>query len=211
MKLCLDRLEFLHMVTTSEARKLRSRGLIPPSAEDEIVDELVFEVVVRLSKFDESRGSWEAYVNVVVRSKLVSIVRRLRAAKRDFMRDRSLGDRDLIDHDTRDGGWQRAVDLRLDIEWVLLSFDERERALAMDLVRKPLAALSEETGIPRRTLRDHKDRLRDAFAARGLSEYVNPPASAPRDCVDVGGASASRGEAGVTDIDGDGRPEGGDE
>jgi DNA-directed RNA polymerase specialized sigma24 family protein len=208
MQLCLDRLDFLRRITTAETRKLRVRGMIPRSAEDDIVDELVFEVIVRLGKFDESRGSWEAFVTVVVRSKLASILRRLRAAKRDFRRERSMGDQDVVDPCSCGMCWQYAVDLRLDLEEALLSLDDQDRAFAADLSRKPIAELARESGVARSTLRGRRDRLGERLGSLGLDIYCEPAASSPTDGVVHEGADVSRGETGMAIISGEEQPEG---
>ncbi len=165
--------EFTRMVIASEIRTLRERGSIRPSDEEDLASEIMVEFITAWPSFNPDRAPVEAFVNQVVQTRLVSVLRKRRALKRRG-RTVSLGaSAELKVDSARDGGGQiEQSHMRMDIHDVLEKLTTEQRARCDELMRQAVTPAARELGMPRSTLRDAIDKIREVFRDEGLEDYL---------------------------------------
>jgi len=166
-------LSFANLVIRAEVKKLRARGVVRRDDAEDFASELMVQLLAVWDQYDQARATREAFINQVVNTRLVSILRDRRAQKRDA-RVEPLDGRD-VGRDARVGDSAdplRIVDLKIDLKAALERLRPQDRELCEWLERDALKPVSDETGIPRRTLRDWRQRIRDVFRDAGLDEYL---------------------------------------
>jgi len=135
--------------------------------------ELLARVFAKWGRYDPARGTIEAFVNVVIESELMSLLRQKNAQKRRARLVRLKDDHDFIsDRGTSAAASREAADLRQDLIRVLQDLTPRQRAIADGLRQETPAGVSRRLGIPRRTVRDEIGRIRTVFRDRGLETYL---------------------------------------
>lgn len=173
MQMSPEHYAFVTIVIRTEIKKLRARGVIRRDDAEDIASELMAQLLGVWAQYDPARGSREAFINQVVSTRLVSILRDRRAAKRRAFVE-PLADRETA-QDGRVGerpdALRRAC-LRMDLKAVIERLRPEDRELCEWLQRDALKPVAEEKGIPRRTLRDRAARIRNAFRDAGLDQYL---------------------------------------
>ncbi len=170
----MDRImiEFAWKVIHSEVAQYRQRGVIRVSDEEDVASAVMVHLVEVWGRYDPSRGPVEAYINQVVSTRLVSVLRERRSRKRHG-RSCSLGCRgeEPADPAWSHDRWRRLIDLRIDLESVRRRLTAKQRSVCDQLLRDLLTHAAKEMGIPRRTLRDNVAKIRAIFRDAGLEEY----------------------------------------
>lgn len=121
------------------------------------------EVLVKLTRFDPSRGSVLTFVERLVRNKMRSI-RRLRRRDRWQLDDDVLSNPDSA---AMVRGYSDQ-DCRLDVSRLLANLPPSDQGFCLLLMKDPLAEASRLAGIARSTAYTTVARLRDAFQQAGL-------------------------------------------
>ncbi len=170
----MDRItiEFAWKVINSEVARYRQRGCIRRTHEEDVASAVMVQLVEACNQYDPSRGPVEAFINQVVSTRLVSVLRERRSRKRGG-RSRSLG---ALGEEPGDPAWshdrwRRLIDLRVDLESVRRRLCPKQRAICDQLMRDLVAHAAKEMGVPRRTLRDGVVKIRRIFRDAGLEEY----------------------------------------
>lgn len=173
MQMSPEHYAFVTIVIRTEIKKRRARGVIRRDDAEDIASELMAQLLGVWEQYDPARGSREAFINQVVSTRLVSILRDRHAAKRRAFVE-PLADRETA-QDGRVGerpdALRRAC-LRMDLKAVIERLRPEDRELCEWLQRDALKPVAEEKGIPRRTLRDRAARIRNAFRDARLDEYL---------------------------------------
>jgi hypothetical protein len=165
-------LHFATIVVHTEARRLWLCGALLESEQEDFASELMSRLLGSWDLYDPARGPREAFINSVVASQSVSLLR-LRYAKKRGGRAYRV-QRDHLDANDGQADGDRSfhvVELRIDLEGAFRKLTRRQREIAFRLGRSSAAAAARELGIPRRTLRDECERIRQAFRDAGLGRY----------------------------------------
>lgn len=172
MKIDPKHLAFANIVIRTEVKKLRERGVIRRADAEDIASELVAQLLEVWDRFDPERGTREAFINQVVSTRIVSILRERRAQKRRGITEAidAGGDR-LIDRTWSGDGWRHRIELRVDLEVAFNKLNSRQRAICDQLLREALSPAAKQMGVPRSTLRDAVAKIREIFRDAGLEEY----------------------------------------
>ena len=165
-------IDFASMVITSEVRTLRVRGVIRRSEEEDISGTLMLELLDAWEGFDPNRASAEAFVNQVVNTRLISILRKRSAQKRSAtVVSIEASDERIVDRSWSGEGWRRQIDIKNDLNAAMKKLTPRQREICDLLLREAVTPASRELGIPRSTLRDAVSKIREVFRDAGLEEY----------------------------------------
>lgn len=160
---------------------------------EDIKQELIVHLLERLPRFDPAKASYNTFVARVVERKISNLLRDRQAEMRDHRREvcslneeidtgeeepkQRLATLDQDEQDIRTGKYRRPAaergDLRLDVQQVLADLPPDLRRAAQLLQSLPVAQVAREMGVPHATFYDrHLKRLREAFAAKGLADYL---------------------------------------
>lgn len=165
-------LSFAQIVIRAEVKKLRARGVIRRDDQDDIASELMVQLLGVWERYDPARGSREAFINQVVNTRLVSLLRERRAQKRRGTTE-PVKDRDrLVDRQWFGDEWLRRLELRIDLGVALSKLNPRQRAICDQLLREAITPAAKQMGVPRTTLRDAAARIREIFRDAGLEDYL---------------------------------------
>ncbi|HMN39461.1 MAG TPA: sigma factor [Phycisphaerales bacterium] len=173
MKIDPKHLAFANIVIRTEVKKLRERGVIRRADAEDIASELMAQLLEVWDRFAPERGSREAFINQVVSTRLLSLLRERRAQKRrGTPRPLDADDDTAIDYSWSGDGWRRQIDLRVDLEVAFTKLTARQRALCEQMLREALTPAAKELGVPRSTLRYVALKVRQIFRDAGLEEYL---------------------------------------
>lgn len=173
MKIDPKHLAFANVVIRTEVKKLRERGVIRRADAEDIASELMAQLLEVWERFDPERGSREAFVNQVVSTRLVSLLReRLAQKRRGTTEPINASDDRLIDRSWSGDGWRHRIDLRVDLEIAFGMLTVKQRAICDQLLREALSPAAKQMGIARSTLRDAVVKIREVFRDAGLEEYL---------------------------------------
>ena len=168
------------------------RQLTQTSASDaeDVQQDLGLEIWRRAPRYDPDRGSFEAYANVVARSRAKNLSAARYAKKRDCRRDTSClneasaheSSAQKVDHVSDDvyrngfgGEHQAACDrqgLAIDLRRALSKLPHRLRSVAEALAMHTKADAARQLGIARSTLYRLIAEIRTQFEADGLGAYL---------------------------------------
>lgn len=164
---------FAKTVINAELKKLSDRGIIRLSESEDIASSLLAAVVAAWPNFDPDRAPAEAFINQIVNTRLVSILRKRSARKRRAGTEPISQNEDrLVDPRWSDGAWRDQIDLRLDMQIVIGKLTPRQREICDQLMREAITPAARQMGVPRTTLRDAAAKIRDIFRDAGLEEYL---------------------------------------
>lgn len=173
MKIDPKHLAFANVVIRTEVKKLRERGIIRRADAEDIASELMAQLLEVWDRFDPERGSREAFINQVVSTRLLSLLRERRAQKRrGTPRPLDAADDIVIDRSWSGDAWRRKIDLRVDLEIAFSKLNARQRSLCEQMLREALTPAAKELGVPRSTLRYVALKVRQIFRDAGLEEYL---------------------------------------
>lgn len=173
MKIDPKHLAFANLVIRTETTKLRDRGVIRRDDREEIASELMIQLLEVWDRFDPQRGTREAFINQVVNTRLVSILRERHSRKRRAKTEPINPSDERLDDRTWFGdGWLRQIDLRVDLSIAFSKLTPTQRAICDQLLREALSPAAKEMGVPRSTLRYAVAKIRQIFRDAGLEEYL---------------------------------------
>lgn len=141
------------------AKILPSQRGIAPDRED-LKQEAVIRVWQALTKFDPSRASLPTFVEMVVRTRLATMLR----ASRFRPRQEALNERFAAEERE-----PRQLDLRIDIARVVAGVSQFDRAVALSLADASAVETSRCLGVSRAATYRAIGRLRSAFSSAGLA------------------------------------------
>lgn len=166
-------LQFASMVIASQVKNLRRSGAIRRNEAENFAADLMARLLAVWETYDPARAPREAFINVVVSTQAVSLLRERNAQKRrgeprslDAIADL------LVDDTAADGKWQHVINLRIDLAGVVPLLTPLQRQLVDQLQRDSLAPIAQQMGIPRSTLRKQCDLIREVFRDAGLEQYL---------------------------------------
>ena len=160
---------------------------------DDIKQDLILDLLERLPKFDPVKATHNTFVARLVERKISNLLRDRQAEMRDHRREVcslneeiDTGEDEPVqrlttisqdDQDMRTGKYRRPAEerahLHLDLEAVLADLPPDLRRAAELLQVYPIAQVAREMGVPHCTFyENHLTRLREAFAAKGLGDYL---------------------------------------
>jgi len=173
MKIDPKHLAFANLVTRTETKKLRDRGVIRHNDREDIASEVLTQLIEVWEQFDPQRGTREAFINQVVNTRLVSVLRERHSQKRRAKTEPiCTSDVRLADRTRFGDGWLRQIDLRVDLNIAFSKLTPKQRAICDHLLREALSPAAKEMGVPRSTLRDAVVKIREVFRDAGLEEYL---------------------------------------
>jgi DNA-directed RNA polymerase specialized sigma24 family protein len=164
-------LHFALIVVAAEARRLSICGMLDESDREDCASELMSRLLGSWHLYDHTRGPREAFINAVVTTQSVSLLRLRLAKKRG-------GGVYRVDVDPEEASDKRSApvdraqhvaDLRMDFERVEPRLTQQQRVIASWLGRDKPTVVARILGMPRRTLRDELDRTRRVFCDAGLT------------------------------------------
>ena len=163
---------FAKKVISAELKKLCERGIIRLSESEDIAGSLLAAVVAAWPTFDPDRAPAEAFINQIVNTRLVSVLRKRSARKRRAGTEPiSQCDDRLVDPRWSDGAWCHRIDLRLDMQIAIDKLTPGQQEICDRLMREAITPAAREMGVPRSTLRDAVAKIREVFRDAGLEEY----------------------------------------
>jgi len=171
-----------------KARRLVGRAGLGLQDLDDLQQEIAVHLLERLELFDPARGSYAAFVRMVVGQAAIGILR-FRLAQRRHARVVSLN----AEVEGAEGPTQRAhlvgtreqharlgidppsdqeqANLAADVRRVLEALPAEERELAERLLRRTVTEVCREMGVARSTLADRVRSLRQPFERAGLRTF----------------------------------------
>jgi len=176
-----------------KARKLVGTAGFREDDVEDIKQDLIVDLLERLPKLDPAVAKYETFVTRVVERKLCNMIRDRTTEVRDFRREQCSLNEDIDvgedeprqrvvtisqdDVDLRTGKHSRPEeerrDLQLDLAEAIASLPVELRKAAEMLMAMPITDVARELGVPRSTFYDnHLARIRQAFEAHGLGDYV---------------------------------------
>ncbi|QYK49189.1 MAG: sigma-70 family RNA polymerase sigma factor [Phycisphaeraceae bacterium] len=166
-------LQFANMVIARRIQALRSSGSLPNGEVEDFAAELMLHLLSVWDDFDHTRGTREAYINTVVTTRSVSLLRKRKAKKRGSAQPAADVDPgECADHQTDGEAAERLSDLKADLEVVMERLSPMQRRLVNRLMRDAVKPVADALGMPRSTLRGHCRRMRDIFKDAGLEGYL---------------------------------------
>ena len=173
MTLRTNHIQFARVAIHARLRPLRLTGVITRDEQSLLGDELMAQLVAAWRRFDPARAVAEAFINQVVDTRLVSLLRARGAAKRsgstvplDQVAEGALCEPQRARHETN------PAELRMDLAEAMELLTPREREIVEELMRESLAPAARNLGVPRRTLRDQVEQIRVVFRDAGLEAYL---------------------------------------
>ncbi len=157
----------------------------------QLEQELIARLLQGLRAFDPKQAHLNAFVTTVVERSVATIVRDQCAEKRDHRRISSLNAPVWLDDgsrtelgDTLDLGAiearngretksdQEQIELASDVTSCLEGLSPELRQLAESLKHKNVSQISRETGVPRTTLRERVEEIRQYFETAGMRDHL---------------------------------------
>ncbi len=153
----------------------------PRESFDDLQQEMLLDLVQRLLRFNPGRSPRNAFITMVVRNKVASILREREMPSRQHVRNetslnsplkRDGRHAELGDTLCKLGPSEERPDMALDLERVLSVLPDNLRRLWDYMLQGlTLTEISRKTGIPRPTLHDRRGKLRRHFEQAGLDAY----------------------------------------
>ena len=182
-------LELVH----HKARQLVGKAGYTQDDVDDIKQDLIVDLLERLSQFDPTKATYNTFVARLVERKISKLLRDRQAERRNHRREvcslneeidagevepvQRLTTISQDDQDVRTGKYARPAEerahLQLDMESVLDGLTPELRQVAEMLQTKSVSQVARELGIPRRTFREkHLTQLREVFTAKDMDDYL---------------------------------------
>lgn len=173
MKIDPKHISFAELVIRTQVKWLRERGVIRRSEAEDFASDLMAQLLEAWNGFDPERGTREAFINQVVSTRILSLLRDRRAQKRrgnPLPLDADGGS--VADPACAGDTWIRTIDLRVDLESARSKLTPKQRAVCDQLLRDVVSPAAKEMGVPRSTLRYAVTKIRQIFRDAGLEEYL---------------------------------------
>lgn len=164
---------FAKLVVAVEIKKYMLMGAVPRCECEDLASDVMTELVKEWPRLNAARGSVEAFINRVVQTRLVSILRCRCAIKRGGgSRHSESLPHDLVDRAGAHRDWTDLIDMRIDLEEARGTLTPEQQSLCDELRHDTVSRVAQLMGTPRRTLRDAVSRIRNSVRDRGLEEYL---------------------------------------
>lgn len=183
--------EYAARTVRCTARWMVGRGGFTREDVEDLEQELMTDLLQRLTRFDPARAGRQTFIARVVENHAAKLLAARNTTRRAWTRDavplddepeRNGGDRDrrcraplADDADRRAGATARRnpfeqVDLRVDVEVVVAGLPPALRAIGERLRTESLSDVARSLGVPRTTLYHHVALLRRRFTDAGYGE-----------------------------------------
>lgn len=183
--------EYAVKVIQHKAKHLIGTAGFTESDSQDLEQEMMIDVITRISKFDETKGTHKTFVARIIERKISKLIRHRTTEMRDYRCEEcSLNERvddgdgmtvergDLISQNDADHLWGRCrrtgveeLDFSHDLEVTLSALPEHLQKLCECLKTRTISEAAREIGMPRTTLNDHLKKLRAIFEDAGLKHY----------------------------------------
>ena len=160
---------------------------------EDLEQELIFDLLLRLPQYDSKRARLNTFIARVIDHKVATMIEAQKAGIRDYrLCSRSLNDPlenedgesierlELFDAEKyrlRTGKRSRpaveGLDLTIDVRRAMEKLPADLRELRQLLMTRTIAQVSREMGIPRSTVYDMIKRIRQVFDEAGLGDYFD--------------------------------------
>jgi DNA-directed RNA polymerase specialized sigma24 family protein len=131
--------------------------------------DLMAEILVRWPGYRAARGRPEAFIETVVRTAALKMIRHRRAKRR-------AGSFTVVGGDVPDRAYcdraDRCSDLQMDVESAVSRLPPDDQDLCSRLSSAGVAEVARDLGVPYSTLVDRIGRVRALFAREGLDHYI---------------------------------------
>ena len=158
---------------------------------EDIEQELMMDLLSRLPDYDPALAERNTFISRIVNRRIATLIEKRSAWRRDYR----LNEYSLNDDRMTDNGAERQEqisedeyrmrigsqgpssgdlhDLIIDVNQVLESLSPALRDLCERLKTQTVAEISRDTGIPRSTIYESIQKLRDLFKSAGMKKYLN--------------------------------------
>jgi len=182
--------DYAEKLIRRKARRLVGVAGLTVSDVPDLEQDMKVDLLKRLSKYDAKRAPRNAFITRLVNNCIATIIEARNAKARDYHRHCSLNNKVAASQDEdvemaellgtqADGRFHRAarspesrVGLKLDLERAVADLPPDLQVLWQCFMTQSLTEISKDTGIPRGTLYEKRERLRRHFADRKLDEYL---------------------------------------
>ena len=175
-----------------KARQLVGQAGFTASDREDLEQELIFDLLRRLPKYDPKRAQRNTFIARVVEHRVATLIEAQKAGIRDYRRCRySLNDCfededgrsvervetfDQDDYLLRTGAQSRPSEelstLTIDVAAVLEELPRELHNLCRRLQAETVTEISRDTGVPRGTIYESIKKLRRIFEDAGLKDYL---------------------------------------
>lgn len=191
---CKEIDEYAVRIIKFKSRQLVGRVGFTAYDREDLEQEMMLDLLQRLSKYDPERAQRNTFIARVVDHKVATIIEARTAGVRDYRRRCSLDDcfeyseyednfcierMEIIDQDDylmRTGKVSRPPselrDLSLDVRQAIEKLPPELRELCRRLDTDTVTEISRDTGIPRGTIYESIKKLRAIFEDAGLRDYL---------------------------------------
>lgn len=185
--------EYAQRIIRFKARQLAGKYGFSRDDYEDLCQELILDLLLRLPKFDPGKASLNTFIDRVVNRKVANLIRFQRQEKRDYRRlaalprdcpfDRrkrrhmSLGGMSQDEYDLRLARRSRPAlkchDMRIDVEGVIADLPPELQSIAKLLMIHPIASVAQRLGIPRSTFwHGQLGMLKEGFRRRGMQKFL---------------------------------------
>jgi len=184
--------EYAARLIRHKAYQLIGTAGFTASDREDLEQEMVIDLIMRLPKFDENKATHKTFVARIIERKISKIIRHRKQEIRDYRREgRSLneciadGDGGTVERgetiaqdemERRLGNpnltRQEHLDLVLDLTEVISRLPDHLRRLCDFLQMERVSDAARQMDLPRTTLNDHVRKLRQMFADARLEDYL---------------------------------------
>lgn len=186
--------EYAVKLIRHKARQLVGRAGLVAADRDDLEQDMVMDLLRRLPRFDPLKAKRETFIARIVEHRVATIIETQKAALRDYRCN--AGSLDERRSDDGGGGtgdtppvldqdsYRRETletarqdedirDLRRDMVRVVDDLPSDLRELCRRLLTSTVSEVSRETGVPRGTIYESVQKLRDRFEKAGLAAYLD--------------------------------------
>ena len=169
--------EYAMTLIRIKARQLIGKYGFTTSDRDDIEQELVLDLLLRLDRFDPGKGRPATYIKMVVHRRVVGLIRERVAAARDYRRtsqslDGAAGEAGEAMHMEPAVDRDPVEDLRIDLQAAVDTLPNSLRSLSEQLSEDTVAGVARRNGRSREATRQAVRALRRHFQAHGIADYL---------------------------------------
>jgi RNA polymerase sigma-70 factor (ECF subfamily) len=184
--------EYAAKVIRHKARQLVGTAGYTESERDDLEQEMMLDLLMRLPKYDANKATQKTFVARIIERKISTLIRHHTCEMRDYRREAcSLNERleaengatvelsETVAQEERDrmtGRRSRSAqedwEFAQDMAATLARLPENLRRFCELLMTGNISDAAREMGVPRTTLNDHVKKLREIFEDAGLRDYL---------------------------------------
>jgi len=162
-----------------EARRLVGKFGFSQSDRDDLEQDLALHLIEHADQFDSSRACWRTFVNRMVDNRIISIMRRRLAQRRDYRRTMLLSELTVDDRGDSlepacDSGAHidPSPDLAIDLDDAIQKLDCPTQRMCRLLAHESLAESARRLGLTRAQMRTQVSRIRNLLTEQGMEDYL---------------------------------------